>query len=62
METRCARCDAPMSCNPEGDCWCAELPPGPMPVLKAGETTGCLCRNCLVERLREHERQVKSAK
>ncbi|HEY5070253.1 MAG TPA: hypothetical protein VII37_10695 [Candidatus Acidoferrum sp.] len=48
-----------MSCNPEGDCWCAELPHGPVPVVKAGETTGCLCRNCLEEQLREHEREGK---
>jgi hypothetical protein len=60
MDTRCARCHAPMSCKPEGDCWCAELPHGPMPVLTAGETTGCLCRNCLVEQLQELERQGKS--
>src|ERR1700733_5262332 len=53
METRCARCGALMSCNPEGDCWCAELPHGPVPVLKAWETSACLCRTCLEERLRE---------
>jgi hypothetical protein len=51
-----------MSCKPEGGCWCAELPRGPMPVLQAGETTGCLCRNCLEEQLRAlEERQGKSA-
>ena len=59
METRCARCEALMSCNPEGDCWCAELPRGPVPVVKAGERTGCLCRHCLEEQLREHEREGK---
>ncbi|MDP9337652.1 MAG: hypothetical protein M3P45_02170 [Acidobacteriota bacterium] len=52
METRCARCGATMSCNPEGDCWCKELPLGPMPVLKAGEAEGCLCRECLERQLR----------
>ena len=31
MDTRCARCDAAMSCDPAGDCWCKELPHGPMP-------------------------------
>ncbi|HEX3543598.1 MAG TPA: cysteine-rich CWC family protein [Candidatus Acidoferrum sp.] len=61
METRCVRCDAPMSCKPEGDCWCAELPHGPMPVLKIGEATGCLCRNCLEAQLQELQRQGKSA-
>ena len=32
MDTRCARCDAAMSCDPAGDCWCKELPHGPMPM------------------------------
>jgi hypothetical protein len=53
METRCTRCDATMSCNPEGDCWCLELPHGPMPALKAGEAEGCLCRSCLEKQLRK---------
>jgi hypothetical protein len=52
MEVRCASCGAVMNCNPEGDCWCKELPLGPMPV--AGELMkGCLCRVCLERRLRE---------
>ena len=25
----------------------------PLPVLKAGEAAGCLCRNCLEKQLRE---------
>jgi len=32
-----------MTCQPEGGCWCAELPHVPMPP----EAEGCLCRNCL---------------
>ncbi len=32
-----------MTCQPEGGCWCAELPHVPM---TAG-VEGCLCRNCL---------------
>ena len=39
----CARCGAPMACNPGADCWCAELPFRPMPM----EISGCLCRACL---------------
>jgi len=31
MGTRCARCGASMNCEPAGDCWCKELPHGPMP-------------------------------
>jgi hypothetical protein len=43
METRCARCQTPMICNPEGDCWCAKLPPIPMP----NDSTACFCPDCL---------------
>jgi hypothetical protein len=32
-----------MSCTPEGNCWCFELPPHPKPAA----TGGCLCRDCL---------------
>jgi hypothetical protein len=41
-----------MSCSPQGNCWCAELPHGPMPDSITTENQGCLCRNCLEERLR----------
>jgi hypothetical protein len=53
METRCARCGAAMSCMPEGGCWCAELPKGPMPVIAEGSTdaVGCFCRECLRQEL-----------
>jgi len=46
-----------MSCLPEGGCWCAELPRGPMPVITAGSTeaVGCFCRECLSKQL---ERQA----
>jgi hypothetical protein len=59
METRCSKCGALMSCNPEGDCWCMELPHGPMPVASAGEAEGCLCRACLEQKLHELEVGVK---
>jgi hypothetical protein len=32
-----------MSCQPEGGCWCMELPKIPMPA----DAKGCLCPNCL---------------
>ncbi len=32
-----------MTCQPEGGCWCAELPKVPMPT----DAEGCLCRCCL---------------
>jgi hypothetical protein len=53
MKTRCARCNAPMICNPTGDCWCSELPHGPMPT----GTGGCLCRDCLTEELKQSSKE-----
>jgi hypothetical protein len=36
-----------MTCNPEGHCWCAELPHGPLPP----DPKGCLCPECLRKEL-----------
>jgi len=43
VETKCAQCGAAMICQPEGGCWCAQLPRVPLP----SETEGCLCPDCL---------------
>jgi hypothetical protein len=43
VETKCAQCGAAITCQPEGGCWCAELPKIPMPA----DAVGCLCANCL---------------
>jgi hypothetical protein len=52
VETRCAQCNAPMTCQPEGDCWCAELPHViPMPAADT-QSTGCLCRACLLKKIK----------
>src|SRR5262249_48085815 len=53
METRCARCYAFMTCDPKGDCWCAELPHGPMTT----KTEGCLCLGCLSKELHMNTQQ-----
>jgi len=37
-----------MTCNPEGNCWCAEFAHGPMP----GEARNCLCPDCLQKKLK----------
>jgi hypothetical protein len=50
MQKNCAKCQAPMDCQPEGGCWCAELPHLPMPADAAA--TGCLCRECLIEKIK----------
>lgn len=50
MQTHCARCRAPMTCQPEGGCWCGELPHLPMPA--EGESKDCLCRACLLEKIK----------
>jgi hypothetical protein len=54
VETRCARCDSPMICQPEGDCWCKELPALPMPA----ENSGCLCRDCLKSEWKEKDAEI----
>jgi hypothetical protein len=49
METLCSQCNAPMSCNPTGDCWCFTLPPVlPIP---SDTTQSCLCPTCLAHKL-----------
>jgi hypothetical protein len=45
METHCNNCNAPMTCNPDGHCWCAELPHIEM----HSDATACLCRKCLMQ-------------
>jgi hypothetical protein len=47
VEKRCAQCGAAMTCQPQGGCWCAELPHIPMPA----DGEGCLCRNCLLAKI-----------
>jgi hypothetical protein len=37
-----------MTCQLEGGCWCAELPHVPMPA----DAKGCLCRNCLLAKIK----------
>ena len=59
VETRCAQCGAAMICQPEGGCWCAELPHVPMPA----DGEGCLCPTCLrakIESLRISEKQKEA--
>jgi len=52
VETRCSQCNAPMTCKKEEGCWCAELPHViPMPAADA-PAAGCLCRNCLLEKIK----------
>jgi len=41
--SRCPRCGAEFTCNPGADCWCAALPPLPMP----DAVERCLCPPCL---------------
>jgi hypothetical protein len=57
VETRCAQCGAAMICQPEGGCWCAELPPVvPMPA----DAKGCLCRNCLLAKIEALQNPAKT--
>jgi len=49
MEMRCSRCGAAMECNPEGDCWCKELPRMAM----AADAKACMCAECLKGELKK---------
>jgi hypothetical protein len=53
MQTCCAKCGSEMTCQPEGGCWCFELPHLPMPA--ESESKGCLCRACLLEKIKAAE-------
>jgi len=48
METRCAQCGAVMTCQPEGGCWCADLP---QCVPLSPDAKRCLCKNCLLAKI-----------
>jgi hypothetical protein len=47
----CIRCNASFECGMEQanqePCWCAALPPLPVPALPEPERPGCLCPDCL---------------
>jgi hypothetical protein len=44
----CSACGTVFTCNPGGECWCAEETARlPMPVEGEGEGEDCLCRECL---------------
>jgi hypothetical protein len=45
-----------MTCQPEGGCWCAELPPCvPLPDAK-----GCLCKKCLLAKIETMQNPAKT--
>jgi hypothetical protein len=48
-----------MTCQPEGGCWCAELP---RVVPMSADAKGCLCRNCLLAKIEELQNPVKTKK
>jgi len=50
VETRCAQCNAPMTCQKEPGCWCSDLPHLPMPA--EWQSSSCLCRACLLEKIK----------
>lgn len=52
MVTLCSQCSSPISCKPEGGCWCAEYP-NRLRVPEKG-VGGCVCPNCLQKRLQLH--------
>jgi hypothetical protein len=44
-----------MTCQPEGGCWCAELPHVPMPA----DAKGCLCPTCLRAKIESQQNSEK---
>jgi hypothetical protein len=46
VPTECPICHVSFDCNPQGRCWCLDLPHGPMPATEKG----CLCPDCLAKR------------
>jgi hypothetical protein len=51
---QCRSCGRSFTCDPDGTCWCASLPPvTPNPA----EATGCFCPDCLKKRA-DAERQT----
>ncbi len=48
VDTQCSKCGQAFSCKADAvsTCWCAKLPPLPMP---EGLPEGCLCPDCLME-------------
>jgi len=58
MQKNCAQCGSAMTCQPEGGCWCAELPHIPLP--PDLESTGCLCRACLTEKIKAAEASLSA--
>jgi hypothetical protein len=57
MSARCSRCQAPMVCEPQGDCWCKQLPPLPTP----DYAQGCYCESCLKSALEASGRDQRIA-
>ena len=53
MQTRCSKCGSEMTCQPEGNCWCFELPR--ISMSSEVESKGCLCRACLLEKIKAAE-------
>ena len=56
MEILCARCHAPMTCNP-GDCWCEKVPV--LPNVEVSQ--GCYCPSCLKSALELSARDQRTA-
>ncbi|HTZ47607.1 MAG TPA: cysteine-rich CWC family protein [Verrucomicrobiae bacterium] len=53
MQKQCPQCGATFTCEPQGHCWCSELPRLPLP--PDLRSTSCLCRKCLLEKIKAAE-------
>jgi hypothetical protein len=52
MQKLCSQCGAPFECKQSPGCWCADLPwTVPVPSDRTDNSKGCLCPNCLPEKI-----------
>ncbi|TMP79996.1 hypothetical protein CWB73_12400 [Pseudoalteromonas phenolica] len=52
----CSQCQQTLKCSADNDCWCMTLPN----ILPISESSGCVCRACLIKNIRTYIEDIKS--
>ncbi|WP_070986246.1 DUF5522 domain-containing protein [Pseudoalteromonas amylolytica] len=52
----CSNCGKALTCSADQGCWCMALPN----ILPISQTQGCLCRTCLIEKLKAHIESIST--